>query len=90
MKVADVPAILAQHGLPSDADAEALTAALEERGWRVTVQEVRVGAARRYTAQAAHHRGGSTIHETARATGITPQAALGVVLAKVLEKERER
>ena len=87
MKVADVPTILAQHGFPPDADVETLLAALEERGWRGTVEETRVGAVRRYTAQAAHRHGGGLLLDSARATGPTSAATLGLVLAKILEKE---
>ena len=35
----DVPAVLARHGVPASADAAALLAALEARGWRGTLEE---------------------------------------------------
>ncbi len=93
VRVADVPAILAQHGIDPDADAETLQTVLEAEGWPVTVEETRVGAVRRYTVQA------SRVHTnprdpslpimrtSVRATGLTPRAALAFVLAKALEKE---
>ena len=39
MKRADVPVVLARHGIDPDADADALVAALAGRGWAVTREE---------------------------------------------------
>lgn len=95
-RAADVPAILAQHDLDSDADAETLTVALRARGWRVTVEETRRHGVWRSTAHASRVRNNPSDHyfpiirEAVRATGPTPRAALAFVLAKALEKERER
>ncbi len=91
-KRADVPAILARHGVAPDADAETLTAALVARGWRVTVEDVRVGAVQRHRVQATRilDAGRRPFHavfrESVRATGHTPVAALGLALAKALER----
>ncbi|MDP9355390.1 MAG: hypothetical protein M3R02_08935 [Chloroflexota bacterium] len=95
VRAADVPAVLAQHGIDPDADAETLTAALEARGWPVTVEETGIGRTRRYTAHATRVRNNPgdrsfpIIRKTVRTTGPTLQAALAFVLAKALEKEQE-
>ncbi len=95
VKVADVPAVLARHGVPPDVDAETLTRAITARGWPVTVEETWTGRARRYTAHATRVRHNPRpysfpiIRRTVRATGPTPRAALAFALAKALEKEWE-
>ncbi len=95
VRAADVAVILAQHGIDPDADADTLMAALEGRGWRVTIEETGVGRGRRYTAQAtrvhANPRPDSfpMVRMSRRTTGLTPQAALAFTLAKALEKEPE-
>ncbi len=95
VRAADVSVILAQHGIDPDADAEMLTAALEVRGWAVTVEETGVGRARRYRAHAMHVRDNpgqksfSIIREAVPATAPTPARALAYALAKALEKEWE-
>jgi len=38
-----VPVVLARHGIDPDLDAGGLTAALMERGWSVTLEEVDAG-----------------------------------------------
>ncbi len=95
VRVADVPVILARHGIDPDADAETLRTALEARGWPVTVEATGIGRAQRYTAHA------TRVHEnpppdsfpmvrtSIRTTGATPRAALAFALAKALEKEQE-
>ncbi len=95
VRVADVPGILARHGIDPDTDAETLTAALEAHGWSVTVEETGIGRTRRYTAHATRVRNNPRdrsfpiIRKTVRTTGPTPQAALAFVLAKALEMEKE-
>ncbi len=95
VRAADVPMILAHHGIDPDADAEMLTAALEVRGWSVTAEEAGIGRVRRYTAHAMRVRNNPSDHyfpiirEVVRATGSTPARALAVALAKALEKERK-
>ncbi len=94
VRAADVAVILAQHGIDPDADAETRRAALEARGWSVTVEQTGIGRARRSTAYAIRVRKATgpgafpIIRKTVRTTGPTPQAALAFVLAKALEKER--
>ncbi len=94
VRAADVPAILARHGIDPDADAETLRTALEARGWPVTVEDTRLGAVQRYTAQTfcvrTHSRDPAlvTMRPSVQATGATPRAALAFLLAKVLEKEQ--
>ncbi|MDP9473042.1 MAG: hypothetical protein M3Q71_20665 [Chloroflexota bacterium] len=96
VRVADVSAVLAQHGIDPDADAETLTAALKAQGWPVTVEATGIGRARRYTAHATRVRDATgprafpIVRKSVRATGLTPQAALAFVLAKALEMEKER
>ncbi len=93
VKVADVPAVLARHGIPLDADADTLMNVLVQLGWRVTVEEGRVGSVRRHTVQASRLREvtpppyHTVPREGARGSGPTPAAALALVLAKVLERE---
>lgn len=92
-KLADVPAILARHGVPPDADTETLSRAIMARGWRVTVEETRRRGVWRHTAHAIRVRNNPSDHyfpivrEAVRATGPTPQAALAFVLAKALVQE---
>ncbi len=95
VRAADVLAVLAQHGIDPDADAEMLMAALEGRGWLVTIEATGIGRGRRYTAHATrvdeNPRPDSfrIIRTSRRTTGPTPWAALAFALAKVLEKEQE-
>ncbi len=92
-RATDVPGILARHGIDPDADADTLKAALEAQGWSVTVEETGIGRARRSTAHATRVRDATgpgafpIVRKSVRATGLTPQAALAFVLAKVLKKE---
>ncbi len=92
----DAPAVLARHGVPPDADAETLLAALAARGWDARVEEQEVGRADRnrrgprFRALAIRTRAagvdqGSHLHR--QASGRTAEAALGKVLAAVLERE---
>ncbi len=95
VRAADVPVILARHGIDPDADAETLMAALAARGWPGTVEATGIGRGRRYTAHATrvdeNPRPDSfrIIRTSRRTTGPTPWAALAFALAKVLEKEQE-
>ncbi len=95
VRVADVPVILARHGIDPDADAETLRTAPEARGWPVTVEATGIGRGRRYTAHATrvdeNPRPDSfrIIRTSIRTTGPTPRAALAFALAKAMEKERE-
>ena len=92
MKRAEVPAVLARHGIAPDADAGALLAALAARGWRGTVEEgVGPGGHRRYRALATRvcvgaDPRGALLHHTYRAQASTAAAALAVVLARALER----
>jgi hypothetical protein len=93
----DVPAVLARHAIPPDADAPTLLAELERRGWAVRLEEPPTGGGR--GRQAARHRalafrarraGAASAyrpHDHLQATGRTPAAALAGVLARVLERE---
>ena len=89
----DAPAILARHGVPPDADADALLAALAARGWEARVEELEIGRADRtgYTprfralAVRPHDAVGRGSHDHRQASGRTAEAALGRVLAAVLE-----
>ncbi|MDP9471109.1 MAG: hypothetical protein M3Q71_10675 [Chloroflexota bacterium] len=95
VRAADVSVILAQHGIDPDADAATLMAALEARGWTVTVEATGIGRTQRYTAHA------TRVHEnrrpdsfpmvrtSIRTTRATLRAALAFALAKALEKEQE-
>ncbi len=95
VRAADVPVILARHGIDPDADAETLRTALEARGWPVTVEATGIGRGRRYTAHATRvdenpgPHAFPMVRTSRRTTGPTPRAALAFTLAKVLEKEQE-
>ncbi|MDP9473389.1 MAG: hypothetical protein M3Q71_22455 [Chloroflexota bacterium] len=95
VRVADVAVILARHGIDPDADAETLMAALEGRGWLVTIEATGIGRGRRYTAHATRVDENPRPHSfpmvrmSRRTTGPTPRAALAFTLAKALEKEQE-
>ncbi len=49
VRVVDVSGILARHGIDPDADADTLMAALEGRGWLVTIEAPGIGRPQRYT-----------------------------------------
>ncbi len=95
VRAADVSAVLARHGIDPDADAETLMAALEGRGWRVTIEATGIGRTQRYTAHATrvhenpHPDAFPRVRKVTRTTGATPRAALAFALAKALEKEQE-
>jgi hypothetical protein len=97
----DAPAVLARHGVPPDADAGALLAALAARGWEARVEELEArtgrggGRAPRFRALALRtrlpeevttRRGHHLSHRHLQASGATAEAALGRVLAAVLER----
>lgn len=94
VKRSAVPAILARHGIVPEADAATLTAALEARGWQVTVEAV-AGRRRgqlRYHALAHRPQPPAdtwffvlSAHRQAR--GRTAAEVLAVLLAKVLRGE---
>ncbi len=95
MNRANAAVVLARHSIDPDADADTLVAALETRGWQVTVDEVltSAGPGRRYRAMVCHP--SSPEKHPARGfpahlqhTGPTAAAALAAVLATVLERER--
>ncbi len=94
-RATDVPGILARHGIDPDADADTLMAALEGRGWLVTIEATGIGRGRRYTAHATRVDESLRPHSfrmvrtSRRTTGATPRAALAFALAKALEKEQE-
>ena len=88
--------MLARHGIPPEADADALLAALAARGWEARVEEMEAGAARtggrspRFRVLATRPRdagGGRGSHDHRQASGRTAEAALVRVLAAVLEHE---
>lgn len=93
----DVPAVLARHGIPPDADAATLLAAFEARGWEALVEEREEGGSRRlpvFRAFAFRRRpllvtgGGSPwSHVHRQSSGRTAEGALRHVLAAVLEWE---
>ncbi len=95
VRVADVPVILARHGIDPDADAETLRTALEARGWPVTVEATGIGRTQRYTAHATRVDENPRpdtflmVRMSRRTTRPTLRAALAFTLAKVLEKEQE-
>ena len=82
----DAPAVLARHGVPPDADASALLAALAARGWAARVEELeagradRGGASPRFRALAIRPHGGTDAgrgsHDHRQASGRTAEAAL--------------
>ena len=96
-----VPAVLARHGVAPDADAAALLAVLEARGWQAQVEEPpgdnprRNRTTRRFRALAVRRRPdavagarptlGSLAHR--QASGRTAEEALARVLAAVLARE---
>ena len=92
----DAPAVLARHGIPPDADADALLAALAALGWEAQVEELEVGragrggASPRFRVLATRLRPdpvpGRSSHDHRQASGATAAAALGRVLAAVLER----
>jgi hypothetical protein len=90
----DVPAVLARHGVDPDADAAALLAALEARGWEAGVEGPGTdGAGRtpRFRALAFRRRAvprdrGHGTQDHRQASGRTAEEALGRVLAAVLER----
>ena len=96
----DVPAVLTRHGIAPDADAPTLLAALAARGWEAQVEELPArpeggtGRAPRFRVLALRPRPSETtrpaylspgVHRHLRASGRTAEAALGKVLAAVLE-----
>ena len=96
----DVPAVLARHGIDPDADAPTLLAALAARGWEARVEELATrptgttGLAPRFRVLALRTRppgevtgrpGHHVAHRGRQAGGRTA-AALGRVLAAVLER----
>ncbi len=90
--VTDVRAVLERHGLDSEADMAALTAAIEARGWTVAVEKQYLGErGRRFRALAS--RPAPDIHPTLgitlqlSAVAPTSQTALAHVLAKILARE---
>ncbi len=95
VRVADVSVVLARHGIDPDADADTLMAALEGRGWRVTIEATGIGRRRQYTAHATRVDESLRPHSfpmvrtSRRTTGPTPRAALAFALAKAIEKEWE-
>jgi hypothetical protein len=90
----DVPAVLARHGVDPDADAATLLARLEAEGWEAAVEGPaagRAGKAARFRALAFRRRAvpgdrGQWSQDHRRASGRTAEAALGRVLAAVLER----
>ena len=87
--VRDVPTVLARHGVDPGADAGTLAAALADRGWEAAVEEVAIspGTAPRHRALARRSgEGAFPVHR--QAYGRTAAAALGLVLAKVLDQGR--
>ncbi len=93
----DAPAVLARYGVPPGADAETQLAALAALGWEARVEELPAGRAGRSGASprfrvlafrlrpAGMDQGRRGAHEHRQASGRTAAAALGRVLAAVLE-----
>ena len=91
----DVPAVLARHGVAPDADAATLLAELAARGWEAGVEGSeaitgQTGRSPRFRALAFRRRAvpgdrGQWTQDHRRASGRTAEAALGRLLAKVLE-----
>ncbi len=87
-------AILLKHGLDPDADAEALTATIEARGWHVQVDRVPPGNEGHHQpahwAQAIQPAPPEDLDDLVHlsATGATAQDVLRIVLAKVLVQEQ--
>ena len=90
-KPKDAPAVLARHGIPPDADAGALLAALAARGWEARVEEQEAGAGRgggrspRFRVLAIRPR--SAGDPGAERSSHDHRQALGRVLAAALERE---
>ena len=89
----DAPAVLARHGIDPAAGEAALLAELAARGWAARVEEAETGragrAVRPYRALALRSPAGADggrwpAHR--QASGRTAEAALGRVLAAVLER----
>jgi hypothetical protein len=86
--------VLARHGVDPAADAAALLARLEACGWEARVEGPpagRAGLAARFRALAFRRRAvpgdrGQWTQDHRRASGRTAEAALGRLLAKVLER----
>ncbi len=91
MNILAARAVLKQHGIDPTSDPETLTAAIEARGWRVSVEQAasRGGSGRprrwRVLATLREHRTGVTPH--LRASGPTAENVLVRVLAQTLERE---
>ena len=87
----EVPAVLARHGVDPDAGEAALVAALAARGWTAQAEESADGHLPRFRAVAFRAR--ATVRRSPRSMdyrrgrGRTAAAALGWVLALVLEYE---
>ena len=93
--IADVPAVLARHGIDPASGEAAMEAALAARGWTGRVEELgaapgATGRARRFRALAFRAREpgdrGYGAIAYRRASGRTAEGALGRVLAAVLER----
>ncbi len=92
----DVPAILARHGIPPEADAATLLAALADRGWHAQVEREVAddprGRPPRYRALAFRRRVEGVpdkayeFHAHRQAVGRSAEDALGLVLATILER----
>ncbi len=86
-------ALLVQHGFDPNADAEALTAAIEARGWHVQVDREPPGNEEPHQsahwAQAIQPAPPEDLDDLVHlsATGATAQDVLRIVLAKVLVQE---
>ena len=92
----DVPAVLARHGVAPDADAATLLAELAARGWEAGVEGPdaitgQTGRSPRFRALAFRRRAvprdrGHGTQDHRRGSGRTAEAALGRLLAAVLER----
>ncbi len=95
MNMTTARVILKAHGIDPDADEDALMSAIEEHGWRVSVEQPkgqgRSGQRPRWRAlakqppQLQEHRIG--VHPHLRASGPSVQDVLIQMLAKVLERK---
>ncbi len=91
-------AILVEHGFDPESPAEALTAAIEARGWRVSVEQEltgdRSGRPQRWRALATRPPDPQASPAGARphlmASGSSARDVLIVVLAQALTQERRR
>ena len=96
MNITAARAVLKQHGIDPNADPETLTAAIEERGWRVSLEQPAErgsgGRPRRWRLLATQapevHKGVIGVYPHLVASGPNAQTVLIRVLAQALEHEQ--